>query len=127
MKSRQRPIRRWFIFGSLVVFAFALWVAQARTQTGKTVIVTITPGTPITVSPEPAVISKKDGDQVEWKCTTGCVWKAHFAKPSPFASDIFDNAHPRTGRVPDKTAPGLYHYAVTVNGHTIDPGVQVNP
>jgi plastocyanin len=127
MNSRPRPIRRWFLFGSLVAFAFALCVIGARTQSGTTVTVTITPGTSPSVSPDPATISKKAGDQVEWVCSGGCTFKVHFPKGTPFSTGTFDNAHAKSGAVTGKAKTGLYHYAVTVDGHTIDPGVQVNP
>ncbi|MDE3137643.1 MAG: hypothetical protein KGL59_13785 [Acidobacteriota bacterium] len=126
MDNRPGPIRRWLAFGSLVVMAFALCVIGAKTQTGKTMTVTITAGPPPAASPDPVTISKKAGDQVEWKCD-GCTFSIHFPQGTPFSSGTFDNAHANSGAVQSNAKTGLYHYAVTVNGHTTDPGVQVNP
>jgi plastocyanin len=128
MNSKMRPLSRWLAFGSLVAFAFALCVVGARTQSAKTVTVTITPGTPPTVSPEPVEISKSAGDEVKWECpdcTAG--FAVHFPKKSPFAGKSFSDKSPNSGKVSGKAATGLYHYTVTENGHTADPGVQVNP
>lgn len=125
MSSKSSSIRRWLILGSIVTFAFALCVVGARTQSGETKTVTITAGPPPSVSPDPVNISKTAGDVVAWKCY--CTWQVHFAHGSPFASDTFDNSHAQSGPVRSDAAKGLYHYAVTVNGHTTDPGVQVNP
>lgn len=124
MNSKSSSIRRWLVLGSLVTFAFALCVVGARTQSmGKTITVTITPANPPTVSPDPVTISKSDGDQVDWvcpKCTSG--FTVHFPK-SPFATDTFDNAHPKSNKAVGPT--GKYPYAVTVNGQTSDPTVIV--
>ena len=126
--SKSRPIRRLFVFGSLVAFAFALCVVGARTQSATTVTVTITPANPPTVSPDPANISKSAGDQVEWSCpncTSG--FAIHFPQGSPFSSGSFSNSHAQSGPARSNAATGTYHYSVTVNGHTADPGVKVNP
>jgi hypothetical protein len=126
MNSKQRPIRRWLAFGSLVAFAFALCVLGARTQSGTTVTVTITPGTHPTASPDPATISMANHDQVEWtcpKCTSG--FSVQFpANGSPFSSGSFDNAHAQSGQANRK---GLFPYKITADGQSSDPGVQVNP
>ncbi len=128
MNSRPRPIRRWLAFGSLIAFACALCVVGARTQSAKTVTVTITPANPPTVSPDPANISKGAGDQVEWTCpdcTSG--FSIHFPQGSPFSSGSFSNSHAQSGPARSNADTKLYHYTVTVGGHTSDPGVQLNP
>lgn len=128
--SSKRPITRLGLFAVVAMFALAFYAVGARTQTmePKTVTVTIKPAHPITVSPDTAVISKSEGDQIEWvcpACTSG--FKVHFPKGSPFASLSFNQKSPKSGRVRAGAAQGLYHYTVTVNGHTLDPGVQVSP
>jgi plastocyanin len=128
MNSKSCSIRRWLILGSLVTFAFALCVVGARTQSGETKTVTITPGTPPTLSTDPVTISKSAGDQVEWvcpKCTSG--FAVHFPQGTPFTSSSFSNKNPQSGKVVGKAATGTYHYTVTANGQTADPGVIVNP
>ncbi len=128
--SSRRPITRLTLFGLVATFALAFYAVGARTQTTepKTVTVTIKPAHPITVTPDPAVISKSEGDQIEWvcpACTSG--FSVHFPKGSPFASGIFNQKNPKSGKVRADAAEGLYHYTVTVNGHTLDPGVKVSP
>jgi plastocyanin len=129
MNSKSSSIRRWLVMGSLVTFAFALCVVGARTQSmgPKTVTVTITPANPPTVSPDPVEISKSAGDEVEWVCPdcTGD-FAVHFPKKSPFAGKSFNKKSPKSGKVSAKAALGTYHYTVTVNGHTADPGVIVH-
>lgn len=94
----------------------------------KAVTVTITPGTPPTVSPDPVEVSKSAGDEVAWECPD-CKsgFAVHFPKKSPFASHSFSNKSANSGKVSAKTAPGTFHYTVTVNGHTADPSVIVKP
>ena len=125
--NKSSSMRRWLVLGSLVTFAFALCVVGARTQSAKTVTVTITAGTPPTVSPDPVEISKSAGDVVMWECpdcTAG--FTVHFPQKSPFASKSFSNKNPNSGKVSAKAAKGTYHYTVTVNGQTADPSVIVN-
>jgi hypothetical protein len=128
--SKHRPIRQLLVFASLVTFALALCAVGARTgPTGpQTVIVTITPGNPPTVSPDPAVISKSAGDEVFWECpncTSG--FQVQFPKGSPFSSASFSQSNPHSGKANGNAAPGLYPYVVTASGHTADPGVQLTP
>jgi plastocyanin len=128
--SKSSFMRRWLVVGSLVAFAFALCVVGARTQAmgPKTVTVTITPGTPPTVSPDPVEISKSAGDEVTWECPDcKAGFAVHFPKKSPFASHSYSNKSPKSGKASAKAAVGTYHYTVTVNGHTADPGVKLNP
>lgn len=124
----MRPILRLLVYASLGTFALALCVVGARTQTTpQTVVVTITPANPPTVSVDPAQISKSAGDQVEWvcpQCTSG--FQVHFPQTSPFASSTFGPQNEKSGRVSANAALGLYNYTVTVNGNTADPGVKVN-
>lgn len=126
----KRPFMRLALFAVIATFAIAFYAVRARTQTmqPKTVTVTIKPGSPISVSPDPAVISKSEGDQVDWvcpACTSG--FSIHFPQGTPFASMSFNQKNPKSGKVRAGAAQGLYHYSVTVNGHTLDPGVQVKP
>lgn len=128
--SSNRPIKRLVLFAVVVLFALTFHTLEAQTQkmVPKTVTVTIKPGHPITVSPDPAVVSKSEGDQIEWvcaACTSG--FSVHFPKGSPFASGIFNQKNPKSGKARPGAAEGLYHYTVTANGHTLDPGVKVNP
>ena len=128
--STRRPSKRLLVFASLTAFALALFATRASTRaTGpQTVVVTITPGNAPTVSPDPVQISKSAGDQVEWECpdcTNG--FAVHFPQGTPFDSSSFNKANPNSGAVRGNAATHLYHYTVTVNGHTADPGVQVNP
>ena len=127
--NKSSSMRRWLVLGSLVTFAFALCVVGARTQSmePKTATVTITPGTPPTVSPDPVEISKSGGDEVTWECPD-CKsgFAVHFPKKSPFASHSFSNKSPKSGKVSAKAAEATYHYTVTVNGQTADPSVIVN-
>lgn len=125
-----RTITKVLVIATLATFAVALSVVGAKSQANepKTVMVTITPANPPTVSPDPAEISKSEGDQVEWTCpdcTSG--FTVHFPNGTPFSSSSFDQSHAASGRATANAATGLYHYAVTVNGHTADPGVRVNP
>jgi hypothetical protein len=125
---KARPILRLSMLIFLAAFALALCVVGAKSQTGKTVTVTITPGSPITVSPDPAIISKSNGDQVDWvcpKCTSG--FKIHFPKGSPFTSSDFGPSNAASGKAKANAALKTYPYSVTVNGQTIDPGVRLTP
>ena len=123
--SKFRSIRRLFVFGSLIALAFALCAVGASTQSAKTVTITITPGTHPTASPDPASISKSNGDQVEWtcpNCTSG--FTIGFPNGSPFSSGSFSNTHAQSGPA---NRTGLFPYTITAGGRTSDPGVQVNP
>lgn len=128
MNRKIPSIRRWIVLASLTAFAFALFVVGARTQQAKTVTVTITPGTPPTVSLDPAVISKSAGDQVAWdcpKCTSG--FAVHFPQGTPFSSSSFSQSNPQSGAAAAYAKIQIYHYTVTVNGNSTDPNVKVNP
>ena len=125
---RTQPILRLLIPAVLVTFGLALCVVGARSQMGKTVTVTITPGNPITVSPDPAVISKSDKDQVEWvcpKCTSG--FEIKFPKGSPFTGSDFGPSNAASGAAKANAALKTYPYTVIANGQTSDPGVKLTP
>jgi plastocyanin len=128
MKRKSPSIRRWLVLATLTTFAFALCVVGAGSQQAKTVTVTITPGTPPTVSPDPAEISKSAGDQVDWvcpDCTSG--FAVHFPQGTPFSSSSFSQGNPQSGAAAAYAKMQTYHYTVTVNGNSTDPGVKVNP
>jgi hypothetical protein len=125
---KSRPILRLLIPAVLVTFGLALYVVGARSQMSgpKTVTVTITPANPPTVSPDPVTISKSEGDQVDWvcpNCTSG--FKVNFPKGSPFVGSMFGPQNAKSGAARANAAVGDYHYAVTANGHTADPGLHL--
>lgn len=125
---KRGPILRLLIPAVLVTFGLALCVVGARSQMSgpKTVTVTITPANPPTVSPDPVTISQSEHDQVDWvcpQCTSG--FKVHFPKGSPFTGKTFGPKNPKSGAARANAALRIYHYTVTVNGHTADPGVHL--
>lgn len=129
--SNTRPVTQMVLWAVVVTFAMALCVTGAQTtmmRDPKTIVVTVSPTNPPKVSMDPVVVSKRYGDEVEWSCPD-CMkgFQVHFPKGSPFNSEAFDQTNAYSGRARPTATERIYHYAVTVNGHTLDPGVKVTP
>jgi plastocyanin len=135
MRSKRQGSKSSLLaFVTLSAFVLTLCAVGAARHVaaqgqGTTVTVTITTSNPPTVSPDPAEISKSNGDQVEWvcpQCTNG--FAVHFPQGTPFADSSFDQSHASSGRAQSNAQAGTtYHYTVTVGGNSADPGVKLNP
>jgi hypothetical protein len=94
----------------------------------KDVNVTIIPGNPPRVSPDPVYISKKRHEQVVWTCKEN--FKITMNQPTPFVSTHFTHTTDHSGEpilTPDEGREMYFKYSVEVGGHVADPGVIVNP
>jgi hypothetical protein len=88
--------------------------------------VTIHPGPPITVSPDPAPVKKNGVDQVVWHCATNCSFDVDFHGQSPFPGSHFDQGNNQSQPVRQNANPGSYKYTVKVGSDTLDPQIIVN-
>jgi hypothetical protein len=99
-------------------------------------------GGAISVAPSPVRVSKKNKDEVVWKCADK--FAIDFIPVGPFGQDHIDPVPTegpdfrkrdrlkvkwiaKSGKVEENAAPGDYKYSVTSSGITLDPGVHVDP
>jgi hypothetical protein len=94
----------------------------AQEQKPSPVQVTITPGTTISVSPDPIQISRSGNQEIEWLCSDPS-FEVEF-ESTPFEHRRFNKNRPKSGK-PRKT--GNFKYSVTVGGQTLDPRVIIDP
>lgn len=96
------------------------------------VTVTITPGDPPRVQPDPQTVHLGKDEEVHWVCrdATGreCQFRVIFKAESPFRERAFSHASARSGRVRPDVRPDRhrrYAYTVVAEG-TLDPEVIVD-